>query len=115
MRHPAPTFLIGPGKRCLIHIDYACPENCTYATFNKKVVLRSVVVRRVMKEPQSYRARVWRRRDFKQAIDKVLMLGSDRENCTFEPEAGSMSRTIDVALRANPNMKRDELMAEPDP
>ena len=43
------------------------------------------------------------------------MLGSDRENCTFEPEAGSMSRTIDVALRANPNMKRDEIMAEPDP
>ena len=42
------------------------------------------------------------------------MLSSEQENCTFEPEAGSMSRTIDIALRANPNMKRDDILAEPD-
>lgn len=51
MRQPAPTFILGPGKRCLLHTEFACPADCTYATFNKKVVLRSVAVRRVMREP----------------------------------------------------------------
>ena len=43
------------------------------------------------------------------------MLHSDQENCTFEPEAGSMSRTIAVALGANPNLKKDGLLDDADP
>lgn len=63
----------------------------------------------------TFRSRVWRRRDFKKAIDNVLMLQSEQDNCTFEPEAGSMSKTIDLALRANPNLRKDGLLDEPDP
>lgn len=33
----------------------------------------------------------------------------------FEPEAGSMSRTIDLALKANPNLRKDGFLSEPDP
>lgn len=44
-----------------------------------------------------------------------MMLNSEQENCTFEPEAGSMSRTIDLALKANPNLRKDGLLDEPDP
>jgi hypothetical protein len=115
MKNPAPTFLIAGGKKCLMHIKYECPGDCTFATFNKKATLRSVAVKRVFKEPPTYRSRVWRRRDFKEAIDKVLMLNSEKENCTFEPEAGSMSKTIDIALKANPNLRKDGLIDEPDP
>jgi len=115
MRNPAPTFLLAGGKRCLIHTDYACPDDCNYATFNAKVVLRHHTAKRVYKEPNTYRSRVWRRRDFKKAIDKVLMMHSEQENSTFEPEAGSMSKTIDIALRANPNLRKDGLFDEPDP
>jgi len=90
MKNPAPTFLISSG--------------CTYATFNKKVVLRTQRMKRHFKEPSSFRSRVWRRRDFKDALDKVLMLNSEKENCFFEPEAGSMSRTVGLALKAVPNL-----------
>ena len=43
------------------------------------------------------------------------MLGSELENCTFEPEAGSMSKYIDSALQANPNLAREGFLSEPDP
>jgi hypothetical protein len=116
MHNPAPAFLIPSGpQRCLIHDGMACPESCHYATFNKKVVLRSTRIKRYFKEPKTFRSRVWRRRDFYSALDKVLMLNSEKENCVFEPEAGSMSRTIDLALKANPNLKKDGLLDEPDP
>ncbi len=116
MRNPAPTFLISSGKsRCLMHVNYACPDDCTYATFNKKIVLRSQRIKRLFKEPNSFRSRVWRRNDFKDALDKVLMLNSEKENCLFEPEAGSMSRTIDLALKANPGLRKDGFLSEPDP
>ena len=116
MKNPAPTFLISSGKaKCLMHINYACPDDCTYATFNKKIVLGTQRVKRLFKEPNSFRSRVWRRHDFKEALDKVLMLNSEKENCHFEPEAGSMSRTIDLALKANPNLRKDGFLSEPDP
>ena len=69
----------------------------------------------MFKDPNTYRSRVWRRKDFKNALDKVLMLNSEQANCTFEPEAGSMSRTIDIALKANPNLRKDGLIDEGDP
>jgi len=43
------------------------------------------------------------------------MLNSEKENCTFEPEAGSMSKTIDLALRANQNIRKDAYLEEADP
>lgn len=43
------------------------------------------------------------------------MLNSELENCTFEPEAGSMSKYIDAALKVNPNLEREGLLNEPDP
>ena len=43
------------------------------------------------------------------------MLNSEKVNCVFEPEAGSMSRTIDPALVANPGLRKDGLLDEPDP
>lgn len=32
------------------------------------------------------------------------MLNSELKNCTFEPEAGSMGKHLDVTLKANPNL-----------
>lgn len=115
MKNPAPTFIISAGKRCILHTDYTCPEDCRYASFNSKVTLRTHVLKESMKEPTTFRSRVWRRRDFKNALNKVLMLNSEQENCTFEPEAGSMSKTIDIAMRANPNLRKDGLIDEADP
>jgi hypothetical protein len=116
VKNPAPAFLIPSGPcRCLIHENLVCPDDCKYATFNQKVVLRNQRLKRLFKEPATYRSRVWRRRDFYAALDKVLMLNSEKANCFFEPEAGSMSRTIDLALKANPNLRKDGLLDEPDP
>lgn len=61
LKYPPPTFIISGGKRCIIHEGYACPEECNYATFNQKVVLRTAVSKRVMKDPPTFRSRVWRR------------------------------------------------------
>ena len=72
-------------------------------------------MKRKQKDPLPYRSRVWRRKDFKDALKKVYMLGSELENCTFEPEAGSMSKYIDAALQANPNLAREGFLSEPDP
>lgn len=58
---------------------------------------------------------MWRRHDFESALDKVLMLNSEKENCVFEPEAGSMSRTIDFAVKYNPNLRKEGLLDEADP
>jgi hypothetical protein len=43
------------------------------------------------------------------------MLNSERINCTFEPEAGSMSRTVDIALKTHPNLRKEGFLDEPDP
>ena len=43
------------------------------------------------------------------------MLNSEKENCVFEPEAGSMSRTIGHALKTLPNLQKEGLLDEPDP
>ena len=115
VRNPAPAFLISAGRKCIVHSHTACPEGCESVTFNKKIVLRHNLFKKYQKEPVTFRSRVWRRRDFKKALDKVLMLSSEQENCTFEPEAGSMSKTIDLALRANPNLRKDGFLGEPDP
>jgi len=102
MNNPAPTFLLSGGKRW-------------DATFNKRVVLKTAMVKLIMKEPASYRSRVWRRKDFRSALNKVFMLRSENENCTFEPEAGALSKTIELTLKANPNIKRDTVADEGDP
>ncbi len=62
--NPAPTFIISSGRsRCLMHDQLNCPENCTYSTFNKKVVLKSQRIKKLFKEPDTFRSRVWRRKD----------------------------------------------------
>ena len=43
------------------------------------------------------------------------MTNSDIQNCTFEPEAGSMSKNLELALRANPNLRKEGFLDEPDP
>jgi hypothetical protein len=43
------------------------------------------------------------------------MLRSEIDNCTFEPEAGSMSKNIDLTLRTNPNLAREGFTDDPDP
>lgn len=78
MRNPAPTFLLAGGKRCILHVQYECPDDCKYATFNQKVILRTKAFKKMLKEPSTFRSRVWRRRDFKNALDKVLMLNSEQ-------------------------------------
>ena len=114
MRHAAPTFMVPGGKRCHIHA-YDCPEDCQYTTLNRKVLLKSTVNGRRIKEPSTFRSRVWRRREFRHKLNDVLMLRSEQINCTFEPEAGSLSKTIQAALKANPNLQREGYTDEPDP
>ena len=115
LKQPHVTFIVPPGRKCTMH-TFQCPEDCQFATQNKKVLLRSTVLKRKMREPNTFRSRVWRRRDFKAKLNQVLMCRNDLENCTFEPAAGSMSLTIDMMLKANPNLRRDgALTAEPDP
>jgi hypothetical protein len=71
-------------------------------------------MKKYCKEPKTFRSRVWRRRDFASALDKVLMLNSEKENCVFEPEAGSMSLTIGKTLRENPNLRKEGFFDEAD-
>lgn len=69
----------------------------------------------MQKDPSTFRSRVWRRRDFRKHLNNVLMSRTDQENCTFEPEAGSMSKNIELTLRTNPNLRREGFLDEPDP
>lgn len=103
LKNAPPTFMVAGGKRCTIH-EVGCPDDCYYATQNKKVLLRATLMKRRQKEPGTYRSRVWRRRDQREALKKILMLNSEIEHCTFEPEAGSMNKNIDLVIRANPNL-----------
>jgi len=115
VRNAPPTFIISGGKqKCTMH-DFGCPEGCQYITLNKRVLLKTNMLRRKEKEPKTFRSRVWRRKDFKKALESVYMLGSELENCTFEPEAGSMSKNIETTLRANPNLRQEDVVEEPDP
>lgn len=43
------------------------------------------------------------------------MTNSELQNCTFEPEAGSMSKHLEAALQANPNLRKEGFTDEPDP
>lgn len=43
------------------------------------------------------------------------MLNSEIEHCTFEPEAGSMNKNMDMVMRANPNLQKEGFLDEPDP
>ena len=104
LRNAPPTFILPGGKRCHMH-QYTCPEDCQYTTLNQKVLLKKNVTRRHQKDPKSFRSRVWRRTDFKKALNSVFMLSSDMANCTYEPEANSLSKNIDTAIRANPNFR----------
>jgi hypothetical protein len=94
---------------------YDCPEDCQYATLNKRILLKTTTIRRRERDPHTFRSRVWRRRDFKNKLKDVLMCRSDIENCTFEPAAGSMSKNIEQTLRTNPNLRREGFTDEPDP
>jgi hypothetical protein len=114
LKNAPTTFIIPGGKRCTMH-DFGCPEDCQYATLNKKIILRSTLARRHQKDPTNYRSKVWRRGDYKVAMKDILMTNSELANCTFEPEAGSMSKHLDAALRANPNLKKEGYIDEPDP
>lgn len=94
--------------------EFGCPEGCSYVTLNKKVVLRTHLRKKAQREPKSFRSRVWRRRDFQNALKKVFMVSSDSQNCTFEPEAGSLNKNIEQVIRANPNLNRDGFFEEPE-
>jgi hypothetical protein len=82
---------------------------------NKKVVLKTSLDKKREKEPGGFRSRVWRRKDYKRQLNNVLMLNSEIENCTFEPEAGSLGKNHETALKANPNLEKDGFLNEPDP
>lgn len=44
------------------------------------------------------------------------MLNSEKENCVFEPEAGSLSRTIGFTLKKlNKDFNLGGMLNEPDP
>ena len=43
------------------------------------------------------------------------MCRSEIDNCTFEPEAGSMSKNIEDTMRAVPNLRKEGIENEPDP
>lgn len=97
LKNAPTTFMIPGGKRCTLH-DFGCPEDCEYATLNKKVVLRSTIARNKQREPGNYRSKVWRRKDYRMAMKDILMTHSEQVNCTFEPEAGSMSKHIETTM-----------------
>ena len=82
---------------------------------NKKVLLSTTLAKKREREPGTFRSRVWRRKDYKKSMNDILMLNSERENCTFEPEAGSLSKHLEDALRANPNLRKEGFLNEPDP
>jgi hypothetical protein len=110
-----PTFIIpGGSKKCTIH-DFDCPENCKWLTLNRKVVLKSTMLQKLKREPLGFRSRVWRRQDYRNKLKTVLMLRTEQENCTFEPEAGSMNPHLQLALKVMPNLKKEGYTDEPDP
>mmetsp|Transcript_39496 Transcript_39496/g.37964 ORF Transcript_39496/g.37964 Transcript_39496/m.37964 type:complete len:83 (-) Transcript_39496:1896-2144(-) len=78
-------------------------------------MLRSTVQKKEEKEPGAFRSRVWRRKEYKTQLNKVLMLNSEIANCTFEPEAGSMGKFHEKTLQVNPNLRREGFLEEPDP
>jgi hypothetical protein len=43
------------------------------------------------------------------------MLRTEQENCTFEPEAGSLNPHLELALKVMPNLKKEGYTDEPDP
>ena len=109
-----PAFMLPGGKRCTMH-DFQCPEECAYATLNKKVTLRQNVYRRRKRDPATFRSRVWRRKDFKKALKDVFMTNNELENCLYEPAANSMNQNIELALTANKGLNRNEFFVEGDP
>ena len=58
------TFILPGGKRCTLHL-YTCPADCTYATQNKKVTLKTHMMKKAERDPRSFRSRVWRRSDYR--------------------------------------------------
>ena len=42
-------------------------------------------------------------------------MNSEMANCTFEPEAGSLSKHIEFTMQANPNLRKEGYTDEPDP
>jgi len=113
-KRPIPTFIIPGGKRCHVHA-FHCPEGCQLVTYNKKVILKHAILRRRQRDPKTFRSRVWRRQDFKSALKDVFLLDTELENCTFEPEAGTLSKNMKDTLRANPNLGNSEIVKEPEP
>lgn len=45
----------------------------------------------------------------------MFLLDSELDNCTFEPEAGTMSKNINDMLKANPNLGNSEVIKDPEP
>ena len=83
--------MVPGGRRCTIH-EMGCPDDCCeYSTLNKKAVLKTTIFRKKRRVPLAFRSRVWRRKDYKKSLGKILMTNSDIENCLFEPAAGSMN------------------------
>lgn len=72
------------------------------------MILKKNILRRHQKDPKTFRSRVWRRTDFRKALNSVFMFSSDLANCTYEPEANSLSKHIDAALKANPNLRNND-------
>ena len=50
VRHAPPTFILPGGRKCHFH-DFGCPEDCKFVTLNKKVLLRSTVMKKKQRDP----------------------------------------------------------------
>lgn len=46
LKHAPPTFIIAPGKKCVIHELIDCPEDCQFATHNQKVLLSTTLAKK---------------------------------------------------------------------
>jgi len=64
--------------------------------------------------PKTFRSRVWRREDYDQPRANIFMLQEEAQQCTFEPEVGSLNKHNEYAMRAVPDLKSKGIMNEPD-
>jgi hypothetical protein len=48
-------------------------------------------------------------------LKDIFLLDTELKNCTFEPEAGTMSKNMTDTLKANPNLGNSEVIKDPEP
>lgn len=50
VKNAPPTFILAGGRKCHIH-EFGCPEGCQFVTLNKRVVLRTAMMKKKEREP----------------------------------------------------------------